>query len=222
MILALAVVLGLLVSLARHRRQVTAQIAAIPLHAAWLALLALVLQIPILLAPFSSTHQVTVQQALFLLSLLLLLAFVRRNGQLPGILIVGVGVVCNLLVIMANGGFMPIAPETLVQINPGSTLDQWSVGFHYGFSKDVILLRQETGLWPLSDMLVIPPPFPWPTAFSIGDLLIALGIVVLLQGPAEPAQAALAEDPLPQATARGCLTPKLNHTSPKEVTIHEA
>jgi len=38
-------------------------------------------------------------------------------------------------------------------------------------------------LWVLSDILVLPPPFPWPAAFSLGDLLIATGIVILLQGP---------------------------------------
>jgi hypothetical protein len=78
---------------------------------------------------------------------------------------------------------MPIAPQTLVHINPGSTLDQWPVGYHYGNSKDVILLQQDTTMWVLSDILVLPPPFPWPAAFSVGDLVIALGIVVLLQGP---------------------------------------
>jgi hypothetical protein len=122
-------------------------------------------------------------QALFLLSHLLLLTFVWLNRRLVGIQIVGLGVACNLAVILTNGGLMPITPETLVRINPGSTLDQWTVGSHYGYSKDVILLSQDMFLWVLSDMLVLPPPFPWPTAFSIGDLLIAAGIFVLLQGP---------------------------------------
>jgi hypothetical protein len=30
---------------------------------------------------------------------------------------------------------------------------------------------------------VLPAPFPWPTAFSLGDLLIAVGVVILLQRP---------------------------------------
>jgi hypothetical protein len=99
-----------------------------------------------------------------------------------GIPIVGLGVFCNLLVILTNGGLMPIMPETLVRINPGTSPEQWLVGFHYGYSKDIILARETTNLWGLSDILVLPPPFPWPTAFSLGDLLIALGIVALLQG----------------------------------------
>ena len=182
MILALAVILGLMVSAIRHRSETASQIASIPLHAPWLALVALALQVPLLRAPFVPTQQVVAVKVLFLLSHLLLLLFVWLNRRLAGIQIVGLGVVCNLAVILLNGGFMPITPETLVRINPGSILDQWTAGFHYGNSKDVILLAHDTSLWVLSDILVLPPPFPWPTAFSVGDLLIAAGIIVLLQG----------------------------------------
>ena len=183
MILALAVILGLIASGIRHRSRTASQIASIPLRAPWLALVALALQLPLLRAPLGPTQQVVVAQTLFLLSHLLLLTFVWLNRRLVGIQIVGLGVLCNLLVILTNGGFMPIAPQTLVHINPGSTLDQWPVGYHYGNSKDVILLQEATVFWFLSDILVLPPPFPWPAAFSVGDMLIALGIVVLLQGP---------------------------------------
>jgi hypothetical protein len=195
MILALAVGVGVLVSLLRHGGRAFSFIAAMPLNSAWLALLALVLQLPLLRAPFGPTQQVLVQKWLFLASHLLLLAFVWCNRRLPGVLVVGLGVFCNLLVILVNGGFMPISPETLVQINPGSSLDQWTVGFHYGLSKDIILLRQDTALWLLSDVLVLPSPFPWPTAFSLGDLITAAGIVALLQAP-HPVQTPVQEEAL--------------------------
>lgn len=183
MILAGAVVLGLIASLVRHRGHTASQIAAISLRSTWLVLLALALQIPLLRAAGGSTEELGVEQALFLSSHLLLLAFVWRNRRLTAIQIFGLGVLCNLVVILANGGFMPITPETLVRINRGSSLGQWPIGLHYHFSKDIILSRKETRLWALSDILVVPPPFPWPTAFSLGDLLIAVGIVVLMQGP---------------------------------------
>jgi hypothetical protein len=193
MILALAVILGLVASLARHRGHTASHIAGLPLRSAWLVLLALALQVPLLRAPFGPVQAVGAQQILFLLSHLLLLVFVWQNRRLAGVQIVGLGVICNLLVILVNGGFMPIAPETLVRINPGSTPDQWLSGFHYGYSKDIILSREDTVLWVLSDILVIPPPFPWPAAFSLGDLLIALGIVVLLQGPVGSPRPGMAE-----------------------------
>ncbi|MGC9333465.1 MAG: DUF5317 family protein [Anaerolineae bacterium] len=183
MILAVAVVLGLIVSLARYRTRAIDRIAGLPLRSAWLALLALVLQYPLLRAPFGETQQVVLQQVLFLLSHLLLIIFIWRNRTMVGIQILGLGVIWNLAAILVNGGFMPISPETLVQINPGSSFEQWPVGMHYGYSKDIILARQETNLWLLSDILVLPPPFPWPAAFSLGDILLAMGIGVLLQGP---------------------------------------
>jgi len=182
MILGLAVILGLLISLARHQGRALDRMAAIQLHSVWLVLVALVLQWPLLRMPTGPTQRFGVQHLLFLLSHLLLLLFVWRNRQQIGIQIVGLGVICNLIVILANGGYMPITPETLVQINPGSTLDQWSANIHYGYSKDVILSRGNTYLWVLSDILVLPPPFPWPAAFSLGDLIIAIGIIIVLQG----------------------------------------
>jgi hypothetical protein len=193
MILALAVALGVAGSLARHRGRAPAQIGRISLRSAWLALLALVLQWPMLRAQAGPTEDLAVQQALFLLSHLLLLAFVWRNRRQPGILVVGLGVAGNLLVILANGGLMPITPETLVRINPGTSLESWSLGSHYGYSKDVILARGATRLWFLSDILVLPRPFPWPTAFSLGDLVIAAGIILLLQGPGRSSALPLTE-----------------------------
>lgn len=183
MILVLAVVLGLVFSLVRHRRRALDQIAAISLYWAPLALLAVAMQVPLLRAPAGPVQELRVEQALFLLSHGVLLALVWRNRRQVSVLILGLGVVCNLAVIAANGGLMPISPETLVQINPGSMLEQWTGGIHYGYSKDLILLQEQTRLWLLSDILILPPPFPWPTAFSLGDLLIAAGVLLLLQGP---------------------------------------
>lgn len=185
MILAFAVALGLVASLARHRSNSFNHIATLPLRWTGLAPLALALQLPLLRAPAGSIHQLRTQQVLFLASHLLLLLFVWRNRRLLGIQILGIGVLCNLAVIAANSGFMPIMPETLSRINPTSSLVQWHIGTHYGYSKDIILSQEATRLWALSDILVLPPPFPRPTAFSLGDLFIAIGIVALLQGPAK-------------------------------------
>jgi hypothetical protein len=185
MILALAVVLGLFAALLRYRQQAFNHIATIPLRSLWLALVAVVLQLPLLRSPAGPIHALRLQQVLFLASQLLLLAFVWRNRYLPGVLVIGAGVALNLAVILANAGFMPITPETLASINPGSMVDQWPVGTHYGYSKDVIRLQEDTQLWILSDTLVLHPPFPWPTAFSPGDLLIAAGtVLVMVWGPA--------------------------------------
>jgi hypothetical protein len=183
MILAAAVLVGLAASLLRHRKRTLSRIAAIPLRSAWLLLLALALQLPLLREATASIQDLRVQQALFLLSYPLLLVFVWRSRRLGAILIVGLGIACNLAVVVANGGWMPITPEALTRINPGSVAEQWSTGTHYSYSKDIILAREDTRLGALSDALIAPPPFPWPTAFSVGDLVVALGVVFLLLAP---------------------------------------
>jgi hypothetical protein len=138
---------------------------------------------------------VAVQRVLFLLSHLLLLAFVWRNRRLPGVVVAGLGIAINLIVIIANGGFMPISPETLAWLSPGIDPHLLPIGSHLGNSKDIILTPGQTRLWALSDVLALPPPFPWPAAFSLGDLVIAAGIVLLLQGsnPASASSLANAE-----------------------------
>jgi len=202
MILAMAVILGLALSLARHGPGAF-QFADLQLRGLWLAPLALALQVPLLRMPFCPAEEVLVPQVLFLLSHVLLLAFVWLNRQYDGSLLVGLGIVYNLAVILANGGLMPITPETAARINPGASLEQCTIGYHYGFSKDIILPREETRLWLMSDVLVLPAPFPWPTAFSLGDLLIGAGIVGLLQATRpEPAHSRHASKPSSPAVSR--------------------
>ncbi len=202
MILVLAVILGLALGLARNGPGAF-QITSLQLRGLWLAPLALALQIPLLRTPFGRVEEIVVPQVLFLLSHVFLLAFVWLNRRYDGSLLIGLGVIYNLAVILANGGLMPITPETVVRINPGASLDQASVGYHYGFSKDVILPREATRLWLMSDVLVLTPPFPWPTAFSLGDLLLALGIVGILQAARqEPRAARLAAEHDSQAVSR--------------------
>ena len=183
MIMGAAVVLGLAASLVRYRSRAISRIGSIRLHWAWLALLALAFQVPMLRAPAGPADRFLVEQTLLLTSYLLLAFFVWCNRRQGALLIAGVGIICNLVVILANQEFMPITPQTLATINPGSSEQSWIEGTHYGYSKDIILARGNTRLWPLSDVLAIPPPFPWPTAFSPGDLILAAGIVVLLVVP---------------------------------------
>ena len=43
-----------------------------------------------------------------------------------------------------------------------------------------LLPSQQARFWILGDILVIPEPFPWPTAMSIGDVLLAVGVFLFI------------------------------------------
>jgi hypothetical protein len=94
-------------------------------------------------------------------------------------MVIGTGILLNLIVILSNGGYMPISPQTLTRINPDSQLEEWEVNTHYEYSKDAILEPDNTQLKLFSDIFIIPVPIPVRAAFSIGDLIIAIGIVLL-------------------------------------------
>lgn len=182
MILGWAVLLGFLLALVRFRKFTLKHLAEIPMRQAWLILVALVLQLPFLRAPETPLDQLRFQQVLFLSSLGVLVLFVGLNWRLLGALVLGMGLALNLLVILANGGAMPIAPETLVKINPGSQPDDWMEGQHYAGSKDVILNEEGTRFQQLSDIYAWIFSFPGRAAYSLGDFVIAGGIILIMQG----------------------------------------
>lgn len=110
----------------------------------------------------------------YLASLALLLFALLLNRHIPGILLLGLGFLSNSIAIVANGGFMPASPSALAltglpPLAPGQT------------SNNSIGMGAETRLWFLGDIFAIPRGLPFPNIFSIGDVLIVIGAVYLIQ-----------------------------------------
>lgn len=117
--------------------------------------------------------------AILLVSNLALLVMVWINRRVPGMCWLGLGLLLNLTVMLANGGYMPIAPDTLERIG-GQAMAAAPAGTRLLGYKDIVLPREQTCLGVLSDVLVLPPPLA-ANAFSPGDVLIVVGLFLFVQ-----------------------------------------
>ncbi len=113
--------------------------------------------------------------ALFALSQALLVLFFGANFKYAPLRLLALGFVLNLLPILLNGGYMPITPEAMASLNPGTRAEQWISGLTRAGSKDIVVSAGEAPFWFLGDVFVLSRPFPLPTAFSVGDVIILIG-----------------------------------------------
>ncbi len=97
--------------------------------------------------------------------------------------LIGLGLLLNFAVIMLNGGFMPITPEALIQTGYDSYAPQLETGYRVARTKNIVMEPGEARLWFLSDILVLPRPFPIPSVVSVGDVVIAAGVFFFLREP---------------------------------------
>lgn len=94
------------------------------------------------------------------------------NRHIPGAAWIAIGMSLNLLVIAINGGVMPIWPEArqLAGMPPLT-----------GRSNNGAPFTSETRLPWLADVIPLPSFMPLANVFSIGDLLIMCGVIILTQ-----------------------------------------
>jgi len=179
MILSVFVIAGLLASLVRA--QVGRRKLVPPnLRLEWLALVAVLLQV------LALRMDVDMLAAAGLVgSNMMLLGVVWLNRHRPGFKLLGLGQLLNLVVIVLNGGLMPISPQMVQQLGYST----WEVGSRLAMGKDIILPVADTWLWWLSDHFFLQLP-RYRVAYSPGDVLIAAGAFWLMwtMSSAKPAQ----------------------------------
>ena len=109
----------------------------------------------------------------------LLFLFAWLNRHILGMPILIGGLVLNLTVMIANGGFMPINPITAERLVGSERMAFFELGSRIGY-KDVLLSSGETRLEFLADRFLPPTGFPYQVAFSLGDVFIGLGAFWIL------------------------------------------
>jgi hypothetical protein len=116
-------------------------------------------------------HIAWLTASLYSLSMLLLLIVIWYNRRLPGIVILGVGLLLNATVILANGGHMPASLAALKLAGIAET----RTAFEALHANNSGLISEGTPLWFLGDVFAVPRQWPLANIFSVGDVLIAAG-----------------------------------------------
>jgi hypothetical protein len=122
-----------------------------------------------------------IASACLICSQILLLVFTLINVRVTGMPLLALGLVCNLAVILANGGFMPLTWDAAANLAHPSTLRSLELGGRISSSsKDILLTNAQIVLPWLADRFVPPHFMPYRFAFSLGDIGIAAGAFWLL------------------------------------------
>lgn len=165
MLLLYAIAIGLVIGkLAGGRVSALAD-----LHIRWwgFALGGLLFQL-LLFSPVLAERVGDAGPVLYVASSVLVFLAMLRNLDLPGIPLLALGAACNMLAILANGGYMPSAPEAWLLLDGAVRLPT-------GEYTNSTLIGPGTSLAFLGDVFVLPHPIPFANVFSVGDVLIGLG-----------------------------------------------
>jgi len=132
-----------------------------------LAIAALLVQV-VLFSPLGGGLPDAVMRVAYVGSTALVLVVVLANLRIPGLPLVAVGAAANLVAIVANGGAMPADPAALA--TAGIEID--------GPSNSIVVA--EPAFRPLTDIFALPSALPLANVFSIGDVLIAVGLAIAI------------------------------------------
>jgi hypothetical protein len=160
------VFLAALITVPLARGRLTA-LADLKLRRLWLAPLGIAVQI--LIIEVVPSGAAGVHEAVHMLSYVLLGAFAWSNRRVPGVPVILLGGALNFIVIAANGGVMPADPELARHIAGAE-----------GFVNSGAM--QHPHLLFLGDVFATPQSWPMYNVFSIGDVIIVLGVMTLLHG----------------------------------------
>ena len=133
----------------------------------WLVFVGLLVQVILFAGPVARAVG-DAGPAIYVASTAAVLVAVIRNVRIPGLAVVAVGAASNLLAIVANGGVMPASPEAVAGLGPAGE----------GFSNSVV--KADPVLRPLTDVFAMPAWVPLANVFSVGDVLIGVGVALVI------------------------------------------
>ena len=175
MLYLVALLIGLAVGFLRGGR--LSHLARLRLRWLWIIPVALAVQLMIFplfsrapLLPYATVP-------LHVLSYALVGVWLLANLRVTPLVVVGCGALANFVTVAVNGGRMPASAAALRGAGWSKTADFLVSQGEYG---NVVLMGETTRLNWLGDYLYLPDWVPFAIAFSIGDVLIMVGLAWLI------------------------------------------
>ncbi len=166
MFILYAIPLGLALGFALGGRP--AGLAKLEFRWPWLLMAGLLIQL-ILFTDFVAARIGDAGPAIYVASTAAVFGGVLRNVRIPGMALVALGAASNLAAIAANGGYMPAGAAAMAALGKTDpTL----------YSNSAVVAHP--ALEPLTDIFALPAWIPFANIFSVGDLLIGLGVVAII------------------------------------------
>jgi hypothetical protein len=144
-------------------------LALVELHRSYLVAAALGVQIVVISIVPGALHGL--HEPAHLATYVLLAAFLWANRHVQGLALVAIGAAANAAAIAFNGGVMPASPAALETAGmPADKMDE--------FANSAVV--HDAQLSWLGDVFALPASWPLSNVFSIGDVLIAIGLAIAL------------------------------------------
>ncbi|KIY20590.1 MULTISPECIES: DUF5317 domain-containing protein [Mesobacillus] len=146
------------------------------LKAGWIFPLLLIVQLAVYY--YQNDYEVLGQASgiIYMVVYILGLIFLFINRQHQGFIIIFFGVFLNFLVMILNGGRMPVSAEAAAILDPS-----FIQALENGLYAKHVLLDQSTKLGMLGDIIPLTAPYPRSQVISIGDVVMNIGIFLFIQ-----------------------------------------
>ncbi|NWQ41905.1 DUF5317 domain-containing protein [Bacillus sp. EB106-08-02-XG196] len=142
----------------------------------WVFPLLLIVQLTVFTLQNNSEFLGQLSGSIYILVYMIGLLFLFLNRKNPGFILIFIGVFLNFLVMVVNGGRMPVSVESAAVLDPGyiEALKESLYAKH-------TMLTSTTHLGFLGDVIPISDPYPRTQIISIGDIIMNIGIFFFIQ-----------------------------------------
>jgi hypothetical protein len=142
----------------------------------WIFPLLLVVQLAVFTFQNDSEFLGQLSGSIYIAVYIIGLIFLFLNRRNPGFILIFIGVFLNFIVMVLNGGRMPVSVEAAAVLDPGyiQALKESLYAKH-------AMLTSTTHLGFLGDVIPISDPYPRTQIISIGDIIMNIGIFFFIQ-----------------------------------------